>query len=262
MPKYKIADEAFQTQNIAKSRAFGRDRAVQTAQEDLDVQAATSAQEARDVSDSTTSLLSTIAAISANQTQAKRGLAQQEAEIQRANVGDLYQANQAMIDEKDKMWRQNVYAPWELRLNELAAKRRRRQAVTDSIVGGITGMGPLMNWGGGIDGVEGGGGTQGNSDAGGIVGAIFSDINLKENVEKVNIDTDKILDLDVIEYNYIGDNEKHIGLIAQQVKEVIPEAVGEKNGYLFVDYNKIVPTLLLVLKQQQSQIELLKSKIN
>lgn len=137
MPKYKIADEAFQTQNIAKSRAFGRDRAVQTAQEDLDVQAATSAQEARDVSDSTTSLLSTIAAISANQTQAKRGLAQQEAEIQRANVGDLYQANQAMIDEKDKAFYQNEYAPWETKLRSLQERKAGRQQLWSSVAGGL-----------------------------------------------------------------------------------------------------------------------------
>lgn len=141
MPKYKIADEAFQTQNIAKSRAFGRDRSVQMAQEDLETQAATSAQEARDVSDSTTSLLSTIAAISANQTGARRGLAQQEAEIQRANVGDLYQANQSMIDEKDKEFYQNEHAPWEAKLRNLQERKANRNQMWGSVIGGLLSAG-------------------------------------------------------------------------------------------------------------------------
>src|SRR5690606_27500033 len=106
--------------------------------------------------DSSSALLATVAQLDMNKNNALRGLAQDEASLRSQKTGELYGANAAMIDEKDKAWKQNVYAPWELKLNELAAKRRRRQALTDSAVGAVTGMGALMNWGGGIDGVEGG----------------------------------------------------------------------------------------------------------
>src|SRR5688500_9880894 len=110
MPKYKINEEAFENQSIARSQAFGRNRAIQMQEENIDQSAADAASQARDVTSSTSSLLSTIAAINANKTAGQRGLAQDEAAAQQQNVGQLYQANQAMIDEKDKAWNQNVYA--------------------------------------------------------------------------------------------------------------------------------------------------------
>ena len=66
--------------------------------------------------------------------------------------------------------------------------------------------------------------------------AAFSDKRLKENIVPVGkLDNG----LTVYLFNFKGEKQKQIGLIAQEVKEVIPEAVFEgENGYLMVDYEK------------------------
>src|SRR5690606_39804231 len=81
MPKYQIHDEAFENQALARVGAFGRDRDVQMASEEIDQSAADAASDAMDVTSSTTDLLGTIAAIQANTTGAQRGLAQNEATL-------------------------------------------------------------------------------------------------------------------------------------------------------------------------------------
>lgn len=67
------------------------------------------------------------------------------------------------------------------------------------------------------------------------LGLLFSDIDLKENVEKVG-------ELDdgqkVYTYNYKGDNTPQLGLIAQEVLEHEPDAVHNVGGFLAVDYRK------------------------
>lgn len=52
------------------------------------------------------------------------------------------------------------------------------------------------------------------------------------------------------------DNRAHIGLIAQELKEVFPELVREDaKGYYAVNYEGMIPVLLESVKQQQIQIE-------
>lgn len=65
--------------------------------------------------------------------------------------------------------------------------------------------------------------------------AAASDINLKENIEKVGEENG----FNIYEFNYKGKPERYRGVMAQEVINVIPDAVLEKDGYLAVDYNKI-----------------------
>jgi len=66
-----------------------------------------------------------------------------------------------------------------------------------------------------------------------MMAATSSDIRLKKNVTKIGT----YKGLDVIEFEYLWGNEKNIGLIAQQVQKVKPEAVGKfPNGYLYINY--------------------------
>jgi len=52
------------------------------------------------------------------------------------------------------------------------------------------------------------------------------------------------------------------GLIAQEVKEVLPEVVKEReDGYLGLDYAKMVGLLVEAIKEQQIQIENLKIEL-
>lgn len=68
----------------------------------------------------------------------------------------------------------------------------------------------------------------------GIGGMAMSDERLKENIRPIGkLDNG----LTVYIFNFKGQDTPQIGLIAQEVKEVIPEAVTEgEDGYLRVDY--------------------------
>ena len=64
-------------------------------------------------------------------------------------------------------------------------------------------------------------------------GGFFSDERLKENIEKVGETNDG---QNIYRYNYKGDPRLQIGLLAQEVAKDHPEAVGQRDGYLTVDY--------------------------
>lgn len=65
--------------------------------------------------------------------------------------------------------------------------------------------------------------------------SFFSDERLKENIKKIGESTDG---QNIYKYNYKGDPRTQIGFLAQEVAHDHPEAVGKKNGYLTVDYDK------------------------
>lgn len=55
---------------------------------------------------------------------------------------------------------------------------------------------------------------------------------------------------------------KTYGFIAQEVQEIIPEAIKkDDNGYLSMDYIQIIPHLVEAMKQQQRQIDRLKKEL-
>lgn len=71
-------------------------------------------------------------------------------------------------------------------------------------------------------------------DAG--VDAAYSDARLKTNIVKIGTRADG---LGVYEFDYVWGGPRHVGLMAQEVLAVIPDAVSEVNGYLMVDYAKV-----------------------
>ena len=59
-----------------------------------------------------------------------------------------------------------------------------------------------------------------------------------------------------------GDETRKAGVIAQEVEKVLPEVVIEQENGKSVDYGNMVSLLIEAIKEQQVQIEELKSKIN
>lgn len=118
-PKYKINDEAYQNQAIARSQAFGRDRSIMGQEQALDQDASNSIAAAKDVTSSSSALLSTIAAINANKDEARRGLATTEAGLQNQKINNLYNVNNQLIDEKDKEWNYNNNMPYQMKVGAL-----------------------------------------------------------------------------------------------------------------------------------------------
>lgn len=105
--------------------------------------------------------------------------------------------------------------------------------------------------------------ASGTITAGGDVVA-YSDIRLKTNIKTIENALDKTLALRGVSYNRIDseDNKTKIGVIAQETLEVIPEVVNQDaNGMYNVSYGNMTALLIEAIKEQQAQIEDLKSEI-
>ena len=70
---------------------------------------------------------------------------------------------------------------------------------------------------------------------GGGFGSMFSDIRLKENIDRVGISESGI---PIYEFNYIGDNSRYSGAMAQDLLETDAVSMHE-SGFYMVDYNSI-----------------------
>lgn len=66
--------------------------------------------------------------------------------------------------------------------------------------------------------------------------SMFSDRRLKKNVARLGTRSDG---LGVYEFEYIWGGGRHIGLMAQEVVNIYPDAIGESHGYMTVDYGKV-----------------------
>ena len=64
----------------------------------------------------------------------------------------------------------------------------------------------------------------------------FSDRRLKKNVARLGTRSDG---LGVYEFEYIWGGGRQIGLMAQEVVNIYPDAIGESHGYMTVDYGKV-----------------------
>lgn len=88
-----------------------------------------------------------------------------------------------------------------------------------------------------------------------------SDVRLKENVIDIENALAKVLAMRGVEYNLIGESDKKIGLIAQEVEKIIPQVVNtdEATTLKSVAYGNVVSVLIEAIKEQQAQIDELKN---
>ena len=89
-----------------------------------------------------------------------------------------------------------------------------------------------------------------------------SDVNLKENIHQIKNPLDKVIQINGVGFRWKDSKEEAIGVIAQDIEEVIPELVKNSNGTKTVNYNGLVGVLIEAIKEQQRQIEELKKQIN
>ena len=93
-----------------------------------------------------------------------------------------------------------------------------------------------------------------------------SDINLKENIEKVTDAISKIQKLNGYTFNYKKDGRAGAGIIAQEVEEVLPSAVqsteilGHEGEHLIVEYDQLTALLIESIKELKAEIDELKGK--
>jgi hypothetical protein len=106
----------------------------------------------------------------------------------------------------------------------------------------------------------------------GNVTAYASDERLKTNIQTIKNPIEKIKKIRGVEFDWLDDienfNPKHkheTGVIAQEIEEVIPDAVSPapfNEEYKTVDKEKIVALLIEAIKEQQEQIEELKEEVS
>ena len=105
---------------------------------------------------------------------------------------------------------------------------------------------------------------------GDVIAYNSSDERLKDNIQVIEGSLDKIGGIRGVEFDW---NDKSpgwaqerghdVGVIAQEVQKVVPEIVVErKNGYLGVDYKRLVPLLIESVKELKQEVEDLKKKVN
>ena len=88
----------------------------------------------------------------------------------------------------------------------------------------------------GFSNLFGGGGGGGAAMDIPMEGASFSDRRLKTDIHRISTRPDG---LGVYEFEYIWGGGKHIGLMAQEVLGIYPDAVGSVGGYYTVDYSRV-----------------------
>lgn len=89
-----------------------------------------------------------------------------------------------------------------------------------------------------------------------------SDLRLKENIKSLDNSLEKIKALEGVSFNWIESGEAEIGLIAQDVETVLPElVVSNREGIKAVKYGNLVALLIEAVKEQQSEIEILKATV-
>ena len=125
----------------------------------------------------------------------------------------------------------------------------------------------------------------------GLTGGIFniSDVRFKKNIQPINSVIDKIMEVDVKQYNMRAEefpgmsfnpNKTEIGFIAQDFKEIFPGLVHQKalpnpamhnttkknnvlvEGYYTVNYVSMIPILTKAIQEQQNQISELQEQLN
>ena len=118
--------------------------------------------------------------------------------------------------------------------------------------------------------VTGGVGISGALNVGGdVVAYASSDERLKDNIELISNPIEKVQSLKGVTWNWNSNADElqqslpNVGVIAQDVEKVLPQLVTDRdNGFKGVDYAKLTGLLIEAIKDQQKQIDELKSKLS
>lgn len=100
-------------------------------------------------------------------------------------------------------------------------------------------------------------------------GYFGSDINMKEGIKEIDTPLQLVTQLHGVKFKYKDDKEldktmldERMGLIAQEVEKVVPQVVKVMNdGTKAIAYTDLIGLLVEAMKEQQVQIEGLKSQI-
>jgi len=101
----------------------------------------------------------------------------------------------------------------------------------------------------------------------GITYNTTSDRRLKDNIEPIADATDKLMSMKPVTHTWIANPEAPSvhGFIAQEMQEVVPEAVSGEDGgeeMMSMDYGRITPVLVAALQEATNEIKALKKRVS
>lgn len=96
--------------------------------------------------------------------------------------------------------------------------------------------------------------STGDFTAAGNVTA-YSDAKLKENVRTINGAIALVNQMRGVYYDRIDTGEAGVGVIAQEMREVVPQVVVENDGNLSVAYGNLVGVLIEAVKELSARVE-------
>ena len=98
----------------------------------------------------------------------------------------------------------------------------------------------------------------------------YSDARAKTNIQTLNDGLSIISKLRPVKYDFIGKDEyltkfskntKEIGLLAQELEAVLPDAViTDEEGKKLINYTALIPVLIDAVKKLQTEVNTLKNK--
>jgi len=89
----------------------------------------------------------------------------------------------------------------------------------------------------------------------------YSDLKLKTEIHTIKNPLDMVTKLRGVNYKWLNNGQPDIGVIAQEVEEVIPEIVKETDdGIKTVDYGRMVCVLIESIKELNAKVKILEGK--
>ena len=107
--------------------------------------------------------------------------------------------------------------------------------------------------------------TGGDLTVGGKVRAVrystVSDQRLKTNIKKIDNPLETLSEIEGVLFNWKDDGSNDVGLIAQDVERVLPDAVQEIDHVKSVNYNGVIGLLVEAVKELSKENQLLRMDI-
>lgn len=88
-----------------------------------------------------------------------------------------------------------------------------------------------------------------------------SDERLKKDIRKIDSPLEVLAGIEGVIFNWIEDNSRDVGLIAQDVERALPQAVQEIDDVKSVNYNGVIGLLVEAVKELSAENQLLRMDV-
>jgi hypothetical protein len=89
-----------------------------------------------------------------------------------------------------------------------------------------------------------------------------SDIKLKENITTIESGLDKVCQLRGVEFDFKSNGQHSLGVIAQEVEQVLPDLVSEVDGTKTVAYANLTAVLIEAVKELKAEVAELRARLD